>query len=304
MIKSIHLHNFETHKDTKLNFSDGVNVIVGLSDTGKSSIIRALYWVFWNRPSGDSFRSFSGGDVRVEVELENCTITRVKTKTKNQYWIDDLKLRAIGTDVPDEVKKLLTIDPINVQRQLDSHFLLSDSPGKVAEHFNRVAQLDVLDLSRKNVESWLRELKSDISHNEKLIDEYQEEEKKYEYLPKLEAEVEVLEKIEQELVYTVRKAKELDQLIVDIKSTEDSIEKVEDRIPPDDVIEGVTGKYEEWKKLNAQVIDLKATIQQYTNCVERARDVQAEIAELELEFEENMPEICPLCEAPKDWYNQ
>ena len=50
MIKSIHLRNFQRHKKLDIDLSEGVNVIVGPSDIGKTAILRALYWLRFNRP--------------------------------------------------------------------------------------------------------------------------------------------------------------------------------------------------------------------------------------------------------------
>jgi chromosome segregation ATPase len=48
MLKSLRIINFESHKDTTINFTDGFNVIIGQSDGGKSSIIRAIAAVCYN----------------------------------------------------------------------------------------------------------------------------------------------------------------------------------------------------------------------------------------------------------------
>ncbi len=55
MIKSAKLINFQSHIDSLLEFHSGVNSITGQSDSGKSSILRAINWVIHNKPSGDAF---------------------------------------------------------------------------------------------------------------------------------------------------------------------------------------------------------------------------------------------------------
>ena len=80
MIKKLHIRNFQSHKDSRLIFSDGVNVIVGNSDSGKSAILRALNWVITNRPSGDSYISNWGGPTYVIVETEEGTVIRERGK--------------------------------------------------------------------------------------------------------------------------------------------------------------------------------------------------------------------------------
>lgn len=57
-IKSIEIENFQSHKYSKLDFSERLNVIVGPSDNGKSAIIRALKWVLFNEPKGTDFITF------------------------------------------------------------------------------------------------------------------------------------------------------------------------------------------------------------------------------------------------------
>ena len=200
MIKSLSILNFQSHEKTRLNFSDGVNVIVGSSDSGKSAIIRALRWACWNKPSGNSFCSSWGGETSVNIETEEGSILRNKNK-KDQYRItrpDDREtlFEAFGTNVPEEVAALLNVDEINLQYQLDAPFLLSLSPGQVAGHFNRIAKLDQIDRSISAVNKSIRSLTADKKYQEQSIETKQQELSKYEYLEKFEAELEVLEVME------------------------------------------------------------------------------------------------------------
>ena len=85
MIKSIHLKNFQSHKDTLIEFDQGVNVIVGQSDVGKSAILRAIAWVCTNKPSGDEFISSWADSTSIKIKTDNCTVIREKGKGVNQY---------------------------------------------------------------------------------------------------------------------------------------------------------------------------------------------------------------------------
>ena len=57
MIKSVSIQNFEAHEDTTVQFGDGMNSIVGLSNSGKSAIIRALMVVVDNEWSKEMVRT-------------------------------------------------------------------------------------------------------------------------------------------------------------------------------------------------------------------------------------------------------
>ena len=195
MIKQLNIFNFQSHKDSTLDFSDHVNVIIGQSDMGKSVIIRAIRWLATNRPSGDSFRSTWGGKTEVELFTDDAHIIRSKDK-ENEYILGDTHFKAFSTDVPKEILDALNLNEINCQYQLDPVFLLSETPGAVAQHFNEVANLSKIDSSLQNINSWIRELTSDIKYKEEQVVNQIEELKKFEHLEKFEIEVEVLEQLE------------------------------------------------------------------------------------------------------------
>lgn len=204
MIKSLSILNFQSHEKTELNFHSGVNVIVGSSDSGKSAIIRAMRWLIWNRPSGNSFRSTWGGETSCKILVDGNVVTRSRDKV-DQYQIKGEKgtktteFKAIGTSVPEEVNRILNIGDINLQYQLDSPFLLSNSPGEAAQHFNKVARLDKIDQGNSAVNSAIRELEQDIKYRTKGIESDEERLKEFDYLDKMEAEVEVYEELEKRL---------------------------------------------------------------------------------------------------------
>ena len=50
-LKRVRLENFQSHKNSIIDFDRGLNVIVGPSDSGKSAIIRAIKWALYNETS-------------------------------------------------------------------------------------------------------------------------------------------------------------------------------------------------------------------------------------------------------------
>ena len=165
MITNLHILNFQSHKDTSLDFAPGVNVIVGASDSGKTAILRALRWLIWNRPSGEAFRSMWGGDTEVGIWIDGFGFKRIKGK-ENLYIAgieehpdsNPIVLEGFGQDVPKDIQKALNINEINLQRQLDPHFLISKSAGEVASFFNQIAHLDQIDSGLKYLSGQIRNL--------------------------------------------------------------------------------------------------------------------------------------------------
>jgi predicted ATP-dependent endonuclease of OLD family len=194
MIEKLSISNFQSHRKTELSFSPGVNVIVGQSRKGKSAILRALGFVILNKPSGESVISHWAFDEKgkqkydclVEIELDNSfsTITRRKGKDNSYiYGVPDENeangfkakiLTAIGKDMPEEVQKLLNMTELNIQKQLDQPFLLSESAGEIARYFNNIIRLEDIDKMLSGADSLKRSTKAEITEKEMQLKSTQE----------------------------------------------------------------------------------------------------------------------------------
>lgn len=178
MIKSISISNFQAHKNTHIDFTPGFNVITGVSDAGKSSVLRALLWVINNRPSGDDIKNWDmekGDETSVDVTL---TTGQVISKVKGKEAIYRLSVpkkirrrgetaavlefKAFSQNVPLEVQDAFNLNTINIQSQHGKYFMLDDSPGDVAQQFNSLAGLDIIDRMFKNLNSYILQDKRSI----------------------------------------------------------------------------------------------------------------------------------------------
>ena len=181
MISKIRLENFQSHASTELELSPGINAIVGASDKGKSAIMRACEWVRLNRPVGDDFlsdwaRNEKGKQTepcRVSIEIDGHSVVRVRTPKQNGYIVDGQVTEAIGTDVPPIASTALNLSDLNVQKQLDSPFLLSQSGGDVARFFNSLVHLEDIDKCMSAADSIRRKLNQSIALHVASIDENQ-----------------------------------------------------------------------------------------------------------------------------------
>lgn len=227
MLNSLHITAFQSHKNTRLDFSLGVNVLIGSSDSGKTAVLRALSWLASNRPAGEAFRSAFGGDTIVEVSTDACTVSRVKTDKKNSYFViqhgnnpkavaDEFK--AFGQGVPAEVEAALNLTPINVQSQLDSPFLLSSdwSPGRVAEYLNEVVGLDVIDRSMSNINAKIRQIGGSLDNEAMRLKQLEEKHAELDYVDVLDTRVKFLENTAAEASKTRAAEQELSSILAAI----------------------------------------------------------------------------------------
>jgi DNA repair ATPase RecN len=90
MIKSIILKNFQAHSYLKLDFSDNLNIITGLSDVGKSCIRRAIDWICFNANISESDYRKEGTDVTsVTLMLHNgFEIERVRSNSLKDIFCE------------------------------------------------------------------------------------------------------------------------------------------------------------------------------------------------------------------------
>lgn len=172
MINTLQIEGFQSHNSTELELDKGVNVIIGSSDSGKSSVVRACKWLFQNRPQGDSFRN---NLLSPKDECSVCAIfgndsyaLRQKMKGTNNYLCDDTEYKALRSDVPQDVQNTTKMKEVNLQSQHpnDQYFLLTESPGQVAKKFNKVAGLAIMDKAIYTINSYVRE----CNHQSKVYD--------------------------------------------------------------------------------------------------------------------------------------
>ena len=299
-LSKVNITNFQSHKESELEFTDGVNVIIGPSDAGKSAIFRAIYWVITNRPLGDSFRSYWGGDTRVDLHFDDVIISRLKGDSDNQYIITNespLVLKAFGTDTP-EVVKLLSLDDINIQSQIDPPFLLANTPGEVAQLLNKAASIDDIDKAMSNLKSYYNETKRSKTYLEKQIADMEEELKQYDNLPRLEQLVEELERIENEAEVYTRQYSNLEFLVDKIYNVQEELTKFRD---VDKYLSILNTAFNTLDELNL----IKGKFKQIADLVYQIKSVESSLAKteetinkLEKEYKELAPDTCPLCGGP------
>lgn len=277
MIYSILLRNFQSHKRSLLEFHPGVNVIIGESDAGKSAIIRAFRWVKENRPVRDSFRSKWGGSTFVTINSNKNEITRIKNNTENGYIlkVDDkiFTFSAIKTDVPQEVSDTLNLSDSNIHYQLDSPFLLLESAGEVAKHFNKVAKLDQIDLGLQNIQKWINSISKEIKFKEQSKIDLENELKQYENLDKLESELEVLESLENQILRINKEQDSLEKLISDYNELTNEIEEQSSIIVLENEIDSLLSLLASHKEFVEQKQTLKDFIQSFNDNNEQIEEL-------------------------------
>jgi exonuclease SbcC len=131
LIKSLKLINFQSHKESQINFGEGLTVILGQTDQGKSSIIRALKWVLYNEPRGTDFITAGCRLCRVVLEMEDGSIIiRERDGQRNRYILtqdgEEQIFEGFGNSVPLEIIRAHGIPKIYIDRDTTSAVNLAE----------------------------------------------------------------------------------------------------------------------------------------------------------------------------------
>lgn len=170
MIKSIRIYRFQKHKKLELMLDPHITTITGRTDSGKSSVLRAFRWAALNQPNGNSFIHKGCKSARVEIELEDHVIGRVRGES-NLYLLDDKEFVSFGTGVPDEITNLINVGDINFSSQFDSPFWFMQSPGEVSRELNSIVNLGLIDSTLSNLGSELRKSRSVVEVTDSRLKE-------------------------------------------------------------------------------------------------------------------------------------
>lgn len=204
MLESLELENFQSHRSTILEFDPGVNAIIGISNHGKTAILRGLYWARNNQPAGDSFvskwaRDKKGKQVEqtnVIVIKDGISLIRGKGPDLNGYQIGTQKFEALGKGgLPEEVSQFFNTSEVNIQEQMDSPFLIGTSSAEIARFLNKIVDMSDIEIYLSAIESKKRANVKDIKFIKKEISNTWEALKKFDSLDNLELRLSKLEKV-------------------------------------------------------------------------------------------------------------
>lgn len=246
-IEKVILYNFQSHGNTEIEFDNGLNIIVGPSDSGKTAILRGLKWALFNEPSGDYFIREGESECSVDVIFSDGTrIKRYRSKSKNIYFLYDqynneMKFEGFGTSVPEEIiesmgiqKILLDSDvlkSINISDQLESPFLLGERASTRANSIGRLVGVNIIDDALRES---LRDSRNMSNAKKSIDDEIVERIKElsqYEYLDELSTRVNYIEELRNKIyekdILLVKYRELLDKYIIITREKEKVIKKME-----------------------------------------------------------------------------
>ena len=158
IIKRVKLENYRSHSNTTVNFSKGVNLILGKNGKGKTSILEAISSVMFNtkdrsgKETGKNFIKFGEKSGKIEIEFTAndgrdyiLKTEFFKTKPKKQSLTDINGLDCEG-DIQENLEELCgikkgfeeTYENIVIAKQNEFINIFKAKPKDREEIFNKI----------------------------------------------------------------------------------------------------------------------------------------------------------------------
>lgn len=167
---------------------DGLTVVTGANNAGKSAVMRAIRGLFQNSRNAKQFVRHGASQSDVLLDLGDHTVRWEKSEKINRYTVDGKVLDKVGAGVPPEVSALgvqpvrvgdLTLWP-QIADQFTGQMFLIDQPGSVvAEAISdteRVAKLNgalrSAESDRRSVQQTLKVRQQDLLKSNALVERF------------------------------------------------------------------------------------------------------------------------------------
>mgnify|MGYP000930051232 CR=1 FL=1 len=183
------IKDYQAIKEANLEFVEGINAIVGQTNSGKSSILRAIEGAI-NNKSGNSFVRYEQPFTEVNLKYNNQDITwRKSRKGASTYNINGTELEKIGKAQNQEVADLLNMPEkeiagtkvrLNFWKQLEYPFLISKTAGQLFDFISKSKDQEIFEDLQDTSGASLKLTLDDIKASNSVIDSKTQDIKRYE----------------------------------------------------------------------------------------------------------------------------
>lgn len=241
------LNNFASHKYSEFEFSKGLNVFIGETGSGKTTIFRAFRWLYDDFGSTKRFIKRGASEASVKIYTSNgYIITRFASLNKkgnikeNGYEIiyPDGKVEKLNTKGNSVIKGLLSYLKLDLENkkidlnflpQGNSWFFIGDAftSGDRAKIIGSIYKTHFADLVIKDLEADSRKITSEKEKLAKELERLDKQIKEYDYLDEMEGYIKELDKLQGIVTADFSKLQNIQSLEKKKSTYEESISKCE-----------------------------------------------------------------------------
>lgn len=237
MLKRITLHNFMSHSHTVIDLSEGLTVLTGPNNCGKSAFVSALQNLIENT-KGNYMIRHGAKECRVIVETDDGHTIEWKRKKKTAgYIIDGEFRRNLDEKFLAKVLRLSKVKSgdsyefdVHFGTQKSPIFLLGEPGSRAARFFASSSDasklIEMQKLHRNKVLTAQQELKQQqalIKNNIEILETLAP-------IPDLEVQIENLEQVYSILSSEQKKIQDLESLIFDMARTSEKVSHLQQQV--------------------------------------------------------------------------
>ncbi len=280
MITSMRLKNWKSHIDSEMGFSPGVNALVGIVGSGKSSVMQAIsFALFGNLPAVQSRRMGLQDMIMKRPQPKKEARVELAFRANGKDYIVSRSIKAGKGTSEAEIReggKLLDVNARNVTRiveqvlqmdyelfsravyseQNELDYFLRIQKGKRTEHIDRMLKVDRFEKAREGAVAIRNRLLAGKEEKGRIVDDLEKE------------------GLEERSVEEKRKIADIKAGLEKLK--QESREVVKERARLQGTLEGQEGMQKELHDLIAILEGVKASLDEMENTLsekrERARD--------------------------------
>ena len=216
MLTNVHLTNIQAHEDLDIPLDNGINVILGPTNCGKSSVFRAIKWLVEHKPITGLVKH--GADrVAVSIDTGQSRVVRFKDSEGYGYSVDGAVFLACASNQPLEVQRVLGLSAINLQAQHDPPFLLTLTPGQMARELNRIVDLSVIDEANSTISYRHTTVKAHCQALQGLVQKQENTVQEMAWISEADARLAGLEKMYEDLDQKKLRAGKLWDALVELR---------------------------------------------------------------------------------------
>lgn len=315
----VNIKNYQAIKEAELEFDKGLTVIVGSSNNGKSSIIRAIEAAI-NNKGGSDFINYGSDHCQVTIEDGQNKIvwSKHRNSAKSYYDIDGQVLNKIGQKQIEDVGKTLDMPEIivnndkfrlNFWKQLDFPFLVGKTHYQLFDFISKSKDQEIMSNLLDETADRHKETKKELSEVNTKINTRTKD------IADLEEEIESLSKYEsfdidtyEKIVYLVKEIKDAttlyETLPEKIEEQKAAVSEINFAIrQKHDIISKAESLVSEIETVDADIKDIKSMllgIEEIDHRVIKSEESLKKISE-DLRKESKALEsfdVCPFCQQP------
>ncbi len=301
MLDSLDIHNFQSLKSVHLELGS-LTVIVGDSNCGKSALIRSIQALASN-VRGSSVVTHGAKSASVSATSQGCKVTLEKGEGHGAYRVsvdgEDKEFTKLAGEVPEEVTKLLGLDPVkegsslNFAPQHEPPFLLTTTGSSVARTLGELTKVSTVLEAVREANRRRSSSTSDLKLRTKDLEQAEESLK---VMDSLRARKAALLRVET----LMAEAQKTGYDVLKLQGILEQLGKAEIEVPETVDISPLTEAFAQLKDLYTHLSKMSQLTKVAAQRQREYETVGAECEATESQLREALVELsmCPLCQQP------